>query len=94
MKHVVFVCTGNVCRSPMAEGLFLRLLDQDTQVQVSSAGIGAFDGDPPSRNSITVMQSEGVDIGDQRSAMMTSELMQEASHVFGMTRSHCEALTS
>lgn len=79
----------------MAEGLFRRAVaDIKPPISVSSAGIGAFDGDPPSDHSTSVMKDEGVDISAQRSAMMTDALMEEATHIFGMTRGHCEALAA
>ena len=49
MGHtVLFICTGNVCRSPMAEGLFRDLVEKnDADFAVKSAGVGAQDGQPP-----------------------------------------------
>ena len=48
MKTILFVCTGNVCRSPMAEGIFRHAMKGRRDIQVLSAGIGAMDGQPPS----------------------------------------------
>lgn len=94
-KHVVFVCTGNVCRSPMAEG-FLRAMTAASippgGIIVSSAGVGAFDGQPPSRHSVVVMREEGIDISGQRSQQLTPELVREATHIFGMATSHRQAI--
>ena len=60
MKNVLFICTGNVCRSPMAEGL-LRHMAGD-RVAVASAGLGAGHGQPPSVHAIEVLKKEGIDI--------------------------------
>ena len=48
MKTILFVCTGNICRSPMAEGIFRHVTAGARDIQVISAGIGAMDGQPPS----------------------------------------------
>src|SRR6186997_860063 len=48
VKHVLFVCTGNICRSPMAEGLFRAALKGRKDVEVASAGVSTYDGAPPS----------------------------------------------
>ncbi|MEO8427917.1 MAG: hypothetical protein ABI651_12480, partial [Verrucomicrobiota bacterium] len=48
MKTILFVCTGNICRSPMAEGLFRNTLKGRGAYRVLSAGVGAVDGQPPS----------------------------------------------
>lgn len=93
-KLVVFVCTGNVCRSPMAEGLFHAMAEKAgrTDIEAASAGIGAGDGISPSEFSVEVMQEEGIDITGQRSQMLTPDLVKQASHIFGMTQSHQQAI--
>ncbi len=93
-NRVLFVCTGNVCRSPMAEGLFQSMVEEagDDDIIVESAGIGAMDGMGPSAHSVTVMAEEGIDISRQRSQMLTPELLDQCTHVFGMSRSHIEAI--
>ncbi|HKI96414.1 MAG TPA: hypothetical protein VJ992_14080, partial [Gemmatimonadales bacterium] len=56
MTHVLFVCTGNICRSPLAEALFRREVLQRKvgDVEVSSAGTGAWDGAPASEGAYLV----------------------------------------
>ena len=49
MKTILFICTGNVCRSPMAEALFRRATEGRGDFRVLSAGLGAVDGQPPRR---------------------------------------------
>jgi glycine hydroxymethyltransferase len=92
MKTILFVCTGNVCRSPMAEGLTRRALDGRPGFQVRSAGVGAMDGQPPSANAIRVMKELGIDIASLRSQLLTAELVREATMIFGMTRGHVDAI--
>ena len=92
MGHtILFICTGNVCRSPMAEGLFLDLVEKnDADFVVKSAGVGAQNGQPPSENSVRAMQDLDLDITNQRSQMLTSELAAEADMIIGMTQGHVE----
>lgn len=90
MKRVLFICTGNVCRSPMAEGL-LRHMAGD-RVKVASAGLGAGHGQPPSAHAIEVLEQEGIDITDIRSQPVSAQLLQQADHIFAMTRDHQDML--
>jgi len=92
MKNVVFICTGNVCRSPMAEGFYRQLAESDESIVVGSAGISAFDGQAASRHSIEVMKQEGIDISGHGSRMLTPEIVDRATHIFGMTRGHRDAV--
>ena len=92
MQHtILFICTGNVCRSPMAEGLFKNLVDQNkADLIVKSAGVGAQNGQPPSENAIRAMQDLDIDISPERSVMMTAALASEADMIIGMTHGHIE----
>jgi protein-tyrosine phosphatase len=64
--RILFVCLGNICRSPLAEGIF-RHLAQDRPIEVDSAGTGSWHvGDPPDRRSIAVAKRHGIDITGQR----------------------------
>ena len=88
MKHVLFVCTGNVCRSPMAEGLFRKLLDGRTDITVSSAGVSAGRGQPASGDAVRALQPLGIDLSKFRSQPVSEELVEKATHIFVMTRDH------
>src|SRR5277367_1654112 len=90
MKTVLFVCTGNICRSPMAEGLFRHATRGRTDCRVVSAGVGALEGQPPSAHAVTALRELGIDIAQLRSRMLTSELVDEADYIFGMTHSHVD----
>ncbi|HVU27698.1 MAG TPA: serine hydroxymethyltransferase [Verrucomicrobiae bacterium] len=92
MKTVLFVCTGNVCRSPMAEGLFRKAVAGRGEFRVLSAGLGAMDGQPPTAHSVAAMREIGIDISDQRSRMLTADLVREADFIFGMTHSHVDTV--
>jgi glycine hydroxymethyltransferase len=93
MKTVLFVCTGNICRSPMAEGLFRHATKGHTQFRVLSAGVGAVDGLPPSEFAVRALKELGIDIAKQRSRMLTADLVNQADYIFGMTHSHVDAIT-
>jgi glycine hydroxymethyltransferase len=90
MKTVLFVCTGNICRSPMAAGLFLQAVKGRGPFRVLSAGVGAIDGAPASKYAVRALREAGVDISSHRSRMLTADLVQQADFVFGMTHGHVE----
>src|SRR5213596_2387520 len=92
MKTILFVCTGNVCRSPMAEGIFRQAIRSRSDYRVLSAGLGAMEGQPPSVYAVQAVRELGIDISGQRSRMLTAELVQEADYIFGMTHSHIDTV--
>jgi protein-tyrosine phosphatase len=95
MPQVLLVCTGNLCRSPMAEGLLRARLARDEERhdwEVGSAGVWTVDGRPPSAYGVAAMVQRGIDIGDHRSRNITREMMADADLVLVMTRQHAEAL--
>ena len=92
MKTILFICTGNVCRSPMAEALFRRAAAGRGEFRVFSAGLGAVDGQPPTAHSVAAMRELGMDISGQRSRMLTADLVRQADYIFGMTHSHVDAI--
>ena len=91
MKKVLFICTGNICRSPMAEGL-LRKMAAGEDIKVISAGLGAGRGQPPSLHAIDVLRREGIDISGLRSQPVSAALLEEADFIFTMTRDHLDML--
>lgn len=92
MKNILFVCTGNVCRSPMAEGLFRHAIKGRSDYQVVSAGLGAMDGQPPSAHAVRALAELGLDISQLRSRMLTRQLVEQADYIFGMTQGHVDAI--
>ncbi|XZE53763.1 Sua5/YciO/YrdC/YwlC family protein [Planctomycetaceae bacterium SH139] len=93
---VVLVCTGNTCRSPMAEVMLRQRLKGATEgedaVGVVSAGIAAFQGDQASSQAVEVMGKRGLDLTGHASQPMTEQLLQLADVVLTMTRGHREAI--
>ncbi|MEW5719460.1 MAG: low molecular weight protein arginine phosphatase [Chloroflexota bacterium] len=98
MSHsILFVCTGNVCRSPMAAALFnakARHLGEDQTYTAISAGTWALENQPASGHAITTLADRGIDIAAHRGQTITQELIEQAAVVIVMTRSHRDALTS
>ena len=92
MKNVLFVCTGNICRSPIAEGLFRRLTGNRKDIEVASAGVHAVRGQPPSLYAVEVCAEEGTNISDLRSQPLTGALVDQATHIFAMTGAHVETI--
>jgi len=92
MKKILFICTGNVCRSPMAEGLLRHMLRGRDDVQVASAGLGALDGGNVTEAAAEVVAELGVDISSHLSQALNAELVQQADFIFTMTRQHQDAL--
>jgi glycine hydroxymethyltransferase len=77
----------------MAEGLFRHAVKGRGNYRVLSAGVGAVDGQPPSPYAVRALNELGIDISNQRSRMLTGELIEEADYVFGMTHGHVDAVT-
>ncbi len=91
-KHVLFVCTGNTCRSPLAEGLFRAAVARRDDFQVGSAGMAASRGDGASRDTLAVLQKRDATLHGFASRPVTAALLAEATHVFAMTAGHLQAL--
>ncbi len=91
-REIVFVCTGNTCRSPMAEGIFASLPNKG--YFASSAGIFAQDKAEPSENSVKAMGEIGIDIKSHRSRQLTPQIIERAEMLVTMTQSHKDALSA
>ncbi|MGN0572278.1 MAG: ribosomal protein S18-alanine N-acetyltransferase [Candidatus Fimenecus sp.] len=94
MKTVYFVCTGNTCRSPMAEGLFRLYLRNMHMgfIAVKSAGLAACCGDPPTDNAVTAAKALGADISAHRANPLTPYDFTDNAYFVCMTDSHAAVL--
>ena len=82
--HILMVCLGNICRSPLAEGLLKSKLDSE-RFQVDSAGTGHWHvGSMPDSRSIAVAQKNGLDITDQRGMQFKPAFFDRYDHIFVM----------
>lgn len=89
IQHVLFVCTGNICRSPLAASLLERALkERGLEVKVTSAGTGAWDGAPASEGAYLVALEGGLDLSGHRARLLTRELVEEADLILTMARHH------
>lgn len=88
--HVLIVCSGNTCRSPMAEVALRRLLDSSGRddIRVSSAGTGAYEGSPASEGAYLVALEEGLDLTPHRARLLDEHLVRQADLILTMGRGH------
>lgn len=90
--HILVVCTGNICRSPMGEGLIRHALAAEAEplksIKVISAGVSARDDIEVSENSVIALKKVGIDVANHLSQPVTQQLLDEALLVLCMTESH------
>lgn len=88
--RLLFVCTGNTCRSPMAEVIARHQIEQLgwNQVQVSSAGVGAWNGSPASGGAVRAAERSALDLSAHTSTYLTSELVESSDLILTMSASH------
>jgi protein-tyrosine-phosphatase len=90
--HLLFVCTGNTCRSPMAEAIARAMATERglTDVAVSSAGTSAWDGAPASDPAVLVAMEHGMDLTGHRSRVLSREIVEGADLILTMGPHHLE----
>lgn len=91
---LLFICTGNICRSPMAEYLMRKRLGPRSPWRIRSAGIFTFDGQAASPEGVEVLAEQGIDMRAHRSQRLTRDLIDDASILVVMTASHRDQIVS
>jgi protein-tyrosine-phosphatase len=88
--RIALVCTGNTCRSPLAEALLRQALVARgvTDVEVSSAGTGAWEGAPASEGAYLVALELGLDLSEHRARLLTADVIAESDLILTMARHH------
>ena len=92
---ILFICSGNTCRSPMAQAVFQKIAaEKNLSVECKSAGIAAFTGSPASENSVTALKEVGIDISNFRSTSITAIIprLKDFDLFVPMTYAHAMAL--
>ena len=87
---ILFVCSGNTCRSPLAEAITQRIVSDAGRddIHVSSAGTNAWDGSPASDGALLVGMERGLDLSSHRSRQLTPEILADTDLVLVMATSH------
>ncbi len=90
MKKILLVCTGNICRSPLAAALMQRALTERgvDGIDVSSAGTGAWDGAPVSEGAYLVGLEQGLDLSGHRARLLTRDVVEQSDLILTMARHH------
>ena len=94
IKNILFVCTGNTCRSAMAEGIFKKILkerkEDNSSFNILSAGISALPGISPTPEAIKVMSEQGIDISQHHAQELREEIIKKADLILVMANEHKE----
>lgn len=98
MNNILFICTGNTCRSPMTQYLFANVLQKQANnrlksIKLKSAGLFAQEGQPATPEAIEVMLKEGLDLTSHRSTQVDGGMIEDADLIITMTSSQKAQLT-
>jgi protein-tyrosine phosphatase len=91
VTSILVICTGNICRSPMAEGFLRRLLEarsEGERIDVSSAGTSGWDGSPAMPESVEAAGGRHTDITEHRARRLSRGMVESADLILGMTGEH------
>lgn len=91
-KRVLFVCTGNMCRSPMAQGIFKYLTRHRPELTGDSCGLMTMPGFPASDNAIITARKYDIDLTRHLTKLISSQLLKDSDYILVMTESHREII--
>jgi len=94
MKKVLFVCLGNICRSPIAQGIAEKIVKEEgLKLEIDSAGLSGYhEGEPPCQNSQLIAKNFSVNISKQKSRPLTNEDIENYDYIVGMDYQNMSAL--
>ena len=93
MKKIGFICTGNSCRSPMAECYFTSIINKkNAEVEIFSAGVACCNGWNASKEAIEIMKILNLDLSSHRSSSLNDEMVETADMLIVMTNAHKHAI--
>lgn len=93
MRTILFVCTANICRSPMAEGILRKIVvEKKLDWRVDSAGVWAQDGIEPAENAVAILLAKGIDIRSHRSQTVNKDMLYQHDIVLVMEKTQKEAI--
>lgn len=94
VSSIIFVCLGNICRSPIAQGIAKKYVEEkNLSVKIESAGTGDWHiGEPPCEHSITVAAQNGVDISEQKAKQVTRNDLKNYDLVIGLDSKNIASL--
>lgn len=92
--NILFVCTGNTCRSPLAKGILEKMLKESGVdfIEVESAGMGAFEGNPASSYAVETTLARDIDLSFHRSRRLNKEILRKADLVLAMSNEHLQEI--
>lgn len=90
VRNILFVCTGNTCRSPLAEGFLKKLLEKSSysDMEIGSAGLAALPGSSASFHSVQVALENSVSLAEHKARLLTAELIEQADLILVMESGH------
>lgn len=91
---ILMICSGNTCRSPMAEGIALDIARKNNleDIKIQSMGVSAYDGESPTQNAIEAMKEIDIDISQKKSRRIMLQDLSESDFFYVMTQSHKDIL--